>query len=134
MCESTVVSRGRYQPVEIPQGDCAPIDVVSGKTVEVYITLKASKYMIMVPEAEWNPDTDDFTLSNGSAVAYFDSNRIGGYGFDGKIRYRRHCVDQTTAILISDWAGKRTCQWLKNNIDRMVSFLEMHRTRCVLFY
>ena len=119
MCDSSVVSAGRFKTVPIPESDCTPVNLVAGTVSEVYVTLKSFKGIIMIADNEWTYQTDSFTLSHGSAVSYFDTKRVAGYGFDGRIRYNRSCKDSTSLVYISDWFGARKCEWLQRNIDRM---------------
>lgn len=120
MCKSQVTSLGRFQTVPLPEKDCTPVGLAADSVLEIYITIASSKDLIMIANANWALETDDFTLSNGAAVSHFDGSRSNGYGFDGSVRYKRDCSDNsTTAVRISDWAGDRTCSWLAQNINRM---------------
>ena len=119
MCSSSVVSRGRYETVPIPVADCMPLEISEGSVFEIYVTIESSKDLIMVPDSNWKVETEDLRLSNGAAVAHFDAKRVGGYGFDGSVRYSRTCKDKGSTVYISDWAGDRSCAWLGRNLDRM---------------
>ena len=119
ICDTTVVSRGRFEAVPIPASDCTPVKLTAGTVSEIYITIELSKDIIMIADSAWTMETDEFTLSNGSAVAHFDAKRIDGYGFDGSLRYIRSCENKDSSVYISDWAGDRTCEWLATNFYRM---------------
>lgn len=119
MCQTTVASGGRFSIVTIPESDCNPTELAAGTTSEIYVAIESSKGVIMIPDSTWTMETQDFTLSNGAAVSYFDDKRANGYGFDGSIHYARTCEDQTSQVHFSDWAGDRTCSWLAKNLDRM---------------
>eukprot|EP00977_Amphora_coffeiformis_P002808 scaffold528_cov165-Amphora_coffeaeformis.AAC.20 len=119
MCEATVVSRGRFEVVPLPESDCTPTKLTAGTVSEIYITIQASKDIIMIADSTWTKETNEFTLSNGSAAAHFDAKRVAGYGFDGSLRYIRNCEDKDSSVYISDWAGDRTCAWLTKNLNRM---------------
>jgi len=119
ICDSTVVSRGRFEVVPIPRSDCIPTKFITGTVSEIYVTIQASKDIIMIADSTWTFENDEFFLSNGSAVVHFDGKRVDGYGFDGSLRYVRTCKDNDTSVYISDWVGNRTCGWLTKNLDRM---------------
>ena len=119
MCDSTVVARGRYEIVTIPESDCTPTELTAGTMSEIYVAIESSKDVIMIADKTWTQRTTDFTLSNGAAVSYFDRKRSNGYGFDGSIRYTRTCKDKNSKVYFSDWVGEKTCSWLSKNLDRM---------------
>mmetsp|Transcript_18802 Transcript_18802/g.38948 ORF Transcript_18802/g.38948 Transcript_18802/m.38948 type:complete len:97 (+) Transcript_18802:2-292(+) len=65
---------------------------------------------------------NDLAIKPGSAVAHFDGQKYQGYGFDGKILYRRRnlsrCTDSDGNVNFGGFPGTRSCRWLQENFDR----------------
>lgn len=132
VADTAVTGAGYGRITRVPSAAFSPIDIRANERHAFYVTLDTPE-LVMESKVRSGARDDALLLnsdpnlrfSSGSAVTYTSQKQYPGYNPNIQIRYRLtsttdaerpECEDKEGNILIDEFVGERTCDWLASHL------------------